>query len=34
MDFNPVSREEAYAFVSGMLTRFDYTPLGKPDRVW
>ena len=32
VDFNPVSRDEAYAFVSRMLTRFDYARLGKPDR--
>ena len=32
VDFNPVSREESYAFVSRTLTRFDYTRLGKPDR--
>ena len=32
VDFNPVSREESYAFVSRTLTRFGYTRLGKPDR--
>ena len=32
VDFNPVSRDEAYAFVSRTLTRFDYARLGKPDR--
>lgn len=32
VDFNPVSREEAYAFVSRTLARFDYTRLGKADR--
>ena len=32
MDFNPVSRDEAYAFVSRTLTRFEYARLGKPDR--
>ena len=31
VDFNPVSRDEAYAFVSRTLTRFDYARLGKPD---
>ena len=32
VDFQPVSRSEAYAFVSRMLSRFDYTRLGKSDR--
>ena len=32
VDFNPVSRDEAYAFVSRTLKRFDYARLGKPDR--
>ena len=32
MDFNPVSRDEAYAFVSRTLSRFGYARLGKPDR--
>ena len=32
VDFQPVSRGEAYAFVSRMLSRFDYTRLGKSDR--
>ena len=32
VDFKPVSRGEAYAFVSRTLTRFDYARLGKPDR--
>jgi len=32
VDFKPVSRKEAYAFVSRTLTRFDYARLGKRDR--
>ena len=32
VDFNPVSRDEAYAFVSRTLSRFGYARLGKPDR--
>ena len=32
VDFNPVSRDETYAFVSRTLTRFDYAHLGKPHR--
>ncbi|MCY3840506.1 MAG: hypothetical protein OXH09_17970 [Gammaproteobacteria bacterium] len=32
VDFKPVSRAEAYAFVSRTLTRFDYARLAKPDR--
>ena len=31
VDFNPVSRDEAYAFVSRTLKRFDYARLGKTD---
>ena len=32
VDFQPVSRAETYAFVSRMLSRFDYARLGKSDR--
>ena len=32
VDFNPVSRDEAYAFVSRTPKRFDYARLGKTDR--
>ena len=34
VDFNPVSRDEAYAFVSRTLSRFGCARLGKPDRGW
>lgn len=32
VDFQPVCRSEGYAFVSRMLSRFDYARLGRPDR--